>query len=462
MSSGSSNSSPSSRSSQSSVSFSSINAFCGDGRQDRGEQCGEPGLSCPQGQTCNSTSCLCSGGGLCGNGTINQGEQCGEPGLICPQDQTCEAGWCLCQGAVTCGNGSADRGEQCGEPGLSCPQGQICGQNTCLCTGGPYCGDGNINRGELCGEPGLSCAPGQTCNPTNCLCVSPANLFFICGDGKKDPGEECDDGNNRDEDGCGSLCLVEAGFCGDAIVQKGLGEQCEPSTFDRSLSFICGPDCRFHSFTCGDGRVDAGEECDEGLRNSDGPNAHCRTNCSFARCGDATLDTVTEQCDDGNKLGGDGCDKFCLIQPTAAPGQVLGAAVPLQYTPLPGEVLPAQLGTTTDGTLGQNGAQGTQDGRPLVMPKGPNAPRTPVAVGTPVPNAPQLHYDENGEVVDKNGNPVAREKVIQMQDETIKSQRIVAGQRTPKGDLNASGPAAVAVMAAGAAGGYAWTRKRRR
>ncbi len=404
------------------------NPACGNGSADRGEQCGEPGLSCPQGQTCNSTSCLCSGGGLCGNGTINQGEQCGEPGLICPQDQTCEAGWCLCQGAVTCGNGSADRGEQCGEPGLSCPQGQICGQNTCLCTGGPYCGDGNINRGELCGEPGLSCAPGQTCNPTNCLCVSPANLFFICGDGKKDPGEECDDGNNRDEDGCGSLCLVEAGFCGDAIVQKGLGEQCEPSTFDRSLSFICGPDCRFHSFTCGDGRVDAGEECDEGLRNSDGPNAHCRTNCSFARCGDATLDTVTEQCDDGNKLGGDGCDKYCRPQAGAAQSvasnanTVQGQVVQLNYN-LPGS-------TDEGGTAGSIAASSASSG--IVAPTRPGVTGIEGTTG---------------------GSPTSPTRNVQ--------GTIVSPGPQNDGDLNASGPAAVAVMAAGAAGGYAWIRKRR-
>jgi len=47
------------------------------------------------------------------------------------------------------------------------------------------------------------------------------------------------------------------------------------------------------------------EECDEGPGNSDAPNAFCRTNCKFAKCGDGILDPSPvdlrpdESCDDG-------------------------------------------------------------------------------------------------------------------------------------------------------------------
>ena len=34
---------------------------CGDGQVDAGEQCGEPGLGCSTGETCNSQTCLCLG-----------------------------------------------------------------------------------------------------------------------------------------------------------------------------------------------------------------------------------------------------------------------------------------------------------------------------------------------------------------------------------------------------------------
>jgi cysteine-rich repeat protein len=47
----------------------------------------------------------------------------------------------------------------------------------------------------------------------------------LCGDGFLDPLEECDDGNNVDGDGCNANCVIE--FCGDGILQPGLGEQCD-------------------------------------------------------------------------------------------------------------------------------------------------------------------------------------------------------------------------------------------
>ncbi|OIO52949.1 hypothetical protein AUJ46_06465 [Candidatus Peregrinibacteria bacterium CG1_02_54_53] len=49
-----------------------------------------------------------------------------------------------------------------------------------------------------------------------------------------------------------------------------------------------------------------GEKCDEGGNNSDEPNAICRTNCAYARCGDGILDDAPsgrekETCDDGEQ-----------------------------------------------------------------------------------------------------------------------------------------------------------------
>jgi cysteine-rich repeat protein len=53
------------------------------------------------------------------------------------------------------------------------------------------------------------------------------NAFRIqfCGDGLGDPGEQCDDDNTYDGDGCSAQCLIE--FCGDGVLQPGLGEQCD-------------------------------------------------------------------------------------------------------------------------------------------------------------------------------------------------------------------------------------------
>jgi cysteine-rich repeat protein len=62
-----------------------------------------------------------------------------------------------------------------------------------------------------------------------------------CGNGVLDPGEQCDDGNNLDGDGCSADCLL-------------------PS--------------------CGDGILDAGEACDDG-NNIDGDG--CDADCSIDR-----------------------------------------------------------------------------------------------------------------------------------------------------------------------------------
>jgi cysteine-rich repeat protein len=92
----------------------------------------------------------------------------------------------------------------------------------------------------------------------------------LCGDSVVDAGEECDDGNGFDGDGCQS-------------------------------------DCR--NPVCGDGVVDPGEFCDDGNALSGDV---CPADCMNAVCGDGTLDR-NEECDDGNTTDGDGCASDCLV-----------------------------------------------------------------------------------------------------------------------------------------------------
>ncbi|MET0287747.1 MAG: Ig-like domain-containing protein [Polyangiales bacterium] len=73
-----------------------------------------------------------------------------------------------------------------------------------------------------------------------------------CGDSGVDPGEQCDDGNASDGDGCNATCQVEPGYSCSGV----------PS--------VC-------VSTCGNNTVDAGETCDDGNRTAgDGCNATCR------------------------------------------------------------------------------------------------------------------------------------------------------------------------------------------
>lgn len=64
---------------------------------------------------------------------------------------------------------------------------------------------------------------------------------------------------------------------------------------------------------CGNGAVEAGEQCDDGEKNDDTVSDACRHDCRLPSCGDAVADEG-EACDDGNPLGGDGCDPQCHVE----------------------------------------------------------------------------------------------------------------------------------------------------
>ncbi len=73
-----------------------------------------------------------------------------------------------------------------------------------------------------------------------------------CGDSGVDPGEQCDDANLRDGDGCSSTCQVEP-------------------------TFVCMGTPSVCSTSCGNGMLDGTETCDDGNRTAgDGCNATCR------------------------------------------------------------------------------------------------------------------------------------------------------------------------------------------
>ncbi len=62
---------------------------------------------------------------------------------------------------------------------------------------------------------------------------------------------------------------------------------------------------------CGNGIVEQNEECDNGEANSNAPNASCRINCTWARCGDGIIDTLTEECDDGTGINSNDPNSHC-------------------------------------------------------------------------------------------------------------------------------------------------------
>jgi hypothetical protein len=63
-------------------------------------------------------------------------------------------------------------------------------------------------------------------------------------------------------------------YCGDSILQTGDGEACDPPGSPAGNN---GNTCRANCTVCGDGRVDAGEVCDDGNGNN---NDICRNDCT--------------------------------------------------------------------------------------------------------------------------------------------------------------------------------------
>lgn len=173
----------------------------------------------------------------------------------------------------------------------------LCSKNnglTCTCgnwkiDAGEECDDGNMKNGDGC---------SATCKNTN-----------VCGDGKVGPGEECDDGNKDNFDKCDNSCKNGAGICGDGI--KDFDEKCDEGDKNGTSGGKCSPLC---NLMCGNGLldVDSGEECDTGKNTGwDGCNKECKKQAPV--CGNSHIEKG-ETCDDGNTMGGDNCSSTCQFE----------------------------------------------------------------------------------------------------------------------------------------------------
>jgi cysteine-rich repeat protein len=104
-------------------------------------------------------------------------------------------------------------------------------------------------------------------------------------------------------------CALERALCGS--IPDGCGDDLDCGDCD--LGFECTSQRQCIAApkpVCGNGVVEFGEDCDNGLNNSNfQPNA-CRRNCRFPSCGDGVRD-ANEACDDGNTIESDACRSDC-------------------------------------------------------------------------------------------------------------------------------------------------------
>jgi cysteine-rich repeat protein len=131
-------------------------------------------------------------GGICGDGTVDpeEGEECDDAG----ESSTCDTDCTVAE----CGDGTLNvtYGEECDDG-----ENNGTGNGYCLsdCSAFQFCGDGTVNGTEKCDDSGES----ETCD-SDCTDVE-------CGDSNVNvtSGEECDDGNLENDDGCDSVCECE-------------------------------------------------------------------------------------------------------------------------------------------------------------------------------------------------------------------------------------------------------------
>jgi len=132
------------------------------------------------------------------------------------------------------------------------------------------CGNGVVDPGETCDPLGGQWPPNG--NPCRETCT-------YCGDGIPNNGEQCDDGNANNNDGCTNICMLPV--CGDSFI--GPGETCDPPGQpgpNQQQPGTCRETCKY----CGDGIVNNGEQCDDGNGvNGDGCENDCTPDitCSF-------------------------------------------------------------------------------------------------------------------------------------------------------------------------------------
>ncbi len=251
--------------------------------------------------------------------------------------------------------------------------------------GGVICGDDRVQGDEECDDGNR--VDGDGCD-ADCRLEGES-----CGDLVLDAGEQCDDGARVGGDGCDADCRTEEIDISDggifpgfllleerdvyvfdlelparAVLETGGPDGCPGDTYMRlyadgpegrelllqnddgtpeqglcsrvfyrldagryrlEVNFDAHPDAPGPTLAyqlsaafvgdCGNGQVEADEQCDDGNRRAgDGCDPMCMIELEPI-CGDGRREG-DEACDDGNRLPGDGCDADCNVEPACGDG----------------------------------------------------------------------------------------------------------------------------------------------
>ena len=251
----------------------------------------------------------------CGNHICDK--DYGETVSNCPED---------CGGAVVCNNdGNIDPGEAC--------DGYNFGSETCATILGAGC-TGTLRCTPLCGIDSGDCVcPPSSAVCGNGICESGENITTCSLDCRMpQPGAVCGDGScDKDNGESVNSCPED---CGGTVVCNNdgnidLGEACDGSNFGAATcatilgagctgTLKCTSQCGIDSSgcvcqskpICGDGKIDAGEECDG--NNLGGATCSAVGKCGKPTCKQCKIDmnscTACNTCGDGKIDAGEECD----------------------------------------------------------------------------------------------------------------------------------------------------------
>ena|GEM_PF-6746308 len=165
------------------------------------------------------------------------------------------------------------------------------------------CGNGIVESAFEDCDDGNTADDGNGCSET---CI--ANN--VCGNGTIESAvENCDDGNIIDDgNGCSETCTAN-NVCGNGTIES-VVENCddgntitEECAYGETNCIVCTNTCHNEAGVisyCGDGATDVlnNEDCDDGNQIDDGNG--CSETCEANNiCGDGTVDSAVEECDNG-------------------------------------------------------------------------------------------------------------------------------------------------------------------
>ena len=169
------------------------------------------------------------------------------------------------------------------------------------------------------GAPGVFATLFDPCSIKGAFaCVEPASAQRVACDGKLwQAGTTC--GASELCDSANGKCAPIVSECASAtpgtlVCRDDTLLSCGPDLVSARPAKVCEGRCKLgvcQPPICGDEKIEKDEDCDDAVANASGACAKCKT----PSCGDGVLYPGHEQCDDGNKVSGDGCSATCTAEP---------------------------------------------------------------------------------------------------------------------------------------------------